>query len=99
MYCHLHVSKIIKGDKDTTMKRKKADISTSSVNTTPMKRIRQEQKMALVKSTKKGSVTKQPGMKRKQMSGCVAEVKDNKIVPIPSEFDLVLTKLVKEYSL
>ena len=27
-----------------------------------------------------------------------AEVKDDKIVPIPSEFDLVLTKLVKENS-
>ena len=54
--------------------------------------------MALVTSTKKGSVTKKPGMKRKQMSGCISELKDDKIVPIPSEFDLVLTKFVKEYS-
>ena len=75
MYCHLQVSKTIKGDKDTTMKRKKAHISTSSVNTTPMKRIKQEPKIAPVKSTKKGSVTKKPGMKRKAMSGCIAEVK------------------------
>ena len=99
MYCHLQVSKTIKGDKDTTMKRNKADISMSSVNTNPMKRIKQELKMVLVKSIKKISVTKKQGMKRKQMSGCIAEVKDDRIVPIPSEFNPVLTKLVKEYSL
>ena len=33
------------------------------------------------------------------MSGCIAEVKDDKIVPIPSEYDPVLNKLVKKYYL
>ena len=99
MYCHLQVSETRIGDKDTTRKRKKAHISTLSVDTTPMKRIKQEPKMAPVKSTNKGSVTKKPATKRKAMSGCVAEVKGDKILPIPSEFDPVLTKLVKEYSL
>ena len=30
------------------------------------------------------------------MSGCIAELKDDKILPITSEYDPVLTKLVKE---
>ena len=99
MYCHLQVSKTIKGDKDTTMKRNILDISTSSVHSTPRKRIKEEPKMPALKSTKKGSVTKKQGVKGKQMSGCVAEVKDDKILPIPSEYDSVLNKIVKEYSL
>ena len=38
MYCHLQVSKTIKGDKDTTMERNILDISTSSVDSTPRKK-------------------------------------------------------------
>ena len=94
MYWHLQVSKTIKGDKDTTMKRKILNISTSSVDSIPRKRIKEEPKMLPLKCTKKGSVTKKQGVKRKQMSGCIAEVKDDTIIPIPSEFDPVLTKLV-----
>ena len=33
------------------------------------------------------------------MSSCVANIKNEKIVLIPSKFDPALTKLVKEYSL
>ena len=74
MYCHLQVSKTIEGDKDTTMKRKILDVSTSSVHSTPRKRIKEEPKMPPLKTTKKGSVTNKQGVKRKQMSGCLAEV-------------------------
>ena len=77
------------------MKRKILDISTSSVHSIRRKRIKKEPKMPALKSTKKGSVTKKQCMKRKQISVCVAEVKDDQILPLPSEYDPVLTKLVK----
>ena len=38
-------------------------------------------------------------MTTKQVTGCVVDVKNDNILPIPSEFDSNLSKLVKEYSL
>ena len=55
--------------------------------------------MPALKSTNKQSVGQKKGLTKKQVTGCVVEVKHNNILPIPSEFDPNLRKLVKKYSL
>ena len=99
MYCHLQVPKTNKHSKDTTIKKKVLEVSTSSVDLTPKKKIKEEPHIPTLKSTKKQSVGHKKGLTTKQVTGCVVEIKNDNILPILSEFDSDLSKLVKEYSL
>ena len=82
MYCHLQLPKNNKHSKDTTIKRKVLEVSTSSVDLTPKKKIKEELHIPTLKSTKKQSVGHKKGLTTKWVTGYVVEVKNDNILPI-----------------